>query len=111
MQPGRLFFIVNAKTKVNLLDKSLILLFGSIEYFKKRVIRKFPSVIKDHEGVLTIKTDKSILEFYYGTEEVIEKFVMVDVLLTDNPFLDVTDLCRSNHWLLYDLESERYLNL
>ena len=111
MQPGRIFFLVNAKSKIDLLDKSLIMLFGSIEYFKKRVFRIFTSVISDKEGVMTVKTENSILKFYYGEEDVIEKFVMVDVLLSDNPFSDVTRLCTENNWLLYDLDCEDYMTI
>jgi hypothetical protein len=111
IKSGRVFFLVNGKSKVNLLDKSLILLFGTIEDFKRRINRMFPSVINDKDGVLTVKTDNSILEFYYGSEEVIEKFVMVDVFLTEDPFKDVTNLCMENKWLLYDLEGEKYLDI
>jgi hypothetical protein len=111
MQPGRIFFLVNAKSKANLLDDNLILLFGTIEYFKKNIIRIFPSVISDHDGVLTIKTENSILKFYYGSEEVIEKFVMVDVLMSDNPFVEIKCICLENNWLLYDLEYEKYIEI
>ncbi len=111
MQPGRIFFLVNAKSEINLLDKNVILLFGSIGYLKKCVLKIFSDVLTDTDGVLTIKTDTSILKFYYGIEDVIEKFVMVDVLLSDNPLIDVTKLCIENNWFLFDLNSEKYMKL
>jgi hypothetical protein len=111
MQPGKIFYLINSKSKIDLLDKSVINLFGSIEYFKNAIFKMFNNVINDSDGVITLKTEDSVLIFYYGDEAVIEKFVMVDVLLSDDPLKDVTSICKMNKWLLFDFEAECYIDL
>ncbi len=110
MQFGKLFFLVNAKKEVDLLDKNLILLFGSTQDFKNKLNSFFPKTIWKDEGIAISKTSNAILEFYFGDDEVIEKFVMVDVLYTESPVKEVKELCKKYHWLLYDLDSEKYIN-
>ena len=87
------------------------MLFGSTEYFKKAVSKIFSEVIHDLDGVMTLKTENAILKFYYGDAEVIEKFVMADVLLSDEPSKDVSILCKENKWKLFDLEAELYVDI
>jgi len=110
IQSGRMFFLVNSKSKVDLLRKDLILIFGTTIDFKMNVLKIFPKQIKDDDGILTIKTDNSIMEFYYGTEELIDKFVMVDVKFSEEPSLDLKKLCAKTGWLLFDLDFEEYVD-
>ena len=85
MNSGKVFFLVNSKIQVNLLERNLVLLFGTNEYLRKRVVSQFPKVVKEDESTLTVKSGHAVLQFYYGAEEVIDKFVLVDVLFSDNP--------------------------
>jgi hypothetical protein len=107
------FFLVNSKAKVDLLDQSLNLLFGSAEDFNKRIQQTYPNIIKKGEGSLLVKTnDSTILKFQFENDTgVIEKFVVVDVEGTDKPFMEVTKLCRENNWLLFDTDGESYVNI
>lgn len=107
---GKTFFLVNHKSRVDLLDKNLILLFGTMEYLKKSVLISFPKIISDSDEVLTVKDGDTIFRFYYGQEEVIEKFVLVDILFSDEPVKAISRLCVENKWHLYDFETERYVD-
>jgi hypothetical protein len=111
MQSGRTFFLVNSKSKPNLLDRNLILLFGTIEGFKNKMEHLYPNIIWQNDGKAVLKTEDGILDFYYGTEDVIEKFVMVDVKFTEAPLKVVTRICRKYDWFLYDLDLEEYVSL
>lgn len=110
MKSGKLFFLVNAKKEVDLLDKNLILLFGSTKDFKNKINSFFPKTIWKDDGIAITKTNDAFLEFYFGDDEVIEKFVMVDVLCTENPVKELKAICEKYQWLLYDLDSEKYIN-
>ena len=110
MKFGKMFFLVNSKNEVDLLDKNLILLFGSTQDFKNKINNFYPKTIWRDEGIAVSKTTDAILEFYFGDEEVIEKFVMVDVLYTENPIKEIRGLCKKYKWLLYDLDTEQYVN-
>jgi len=110
MKSGKLFFLVNTKKEIDLLDKNLILLFGSTQDFKNKINSFFPKTIWEDDGFAKSKTADAFLEFYFGEEEVIEKFVMVEVLFTENPVKEVRGICDKYHWLLYDLDSEKYIN-
>ncbi len=110
MKSGKLFFLVNAKKEVDLLDKNLILLFGSTQDFKNKINNSYPKTIWKDEGIAITKTTDAVLEFYFGDDEVIERFVMVDVLYTEDPFKEIREICKKYHWLLFDLDSEKYVN-
>jgi len=110
MKSGKLFFLVKAKKEVDLLDKNLILLFGCTQDFKNKINSFFPKTIWKDNGIAISKTSNAILEFYFGEEEVIEEFVMVEVLFTENPVKEVRAICEKYQWLLYDLDSEKYIN-
>jgi hypothetical protein len=86
-------------------------LFGSIEDFKNKIERLFPKIKWQEDGNAVLITEDRILDFYYGTEEVIEKFVMVDVKYTDEPFKVVSRICSAYNWLLFDLDIEEYISL
>ena len=106
-----IFFLVNSKSKVDLTNKDLILLFGSTKDFRNKINSTYQRVDwNDENGVCTVVSINGILEFYFGDAEVIERFVMVDVLYTENPVKEVSELCKKYHWLLYDLDSEKYIN-
>lgn len=104
------YFIVNSKEKVNL-QESEMLLFGNTLDFRNKVIYTYPAIIKEEEGFLVVKSNDSILQFHYGTEYVIEKFVIVDVLLTDEPTKEIGKFCVRNNWHLFDLDSDAYIDL
>jgi len=110
MKFGKMFFLVNSKKEVDLLDKKLVLLFGSTQDFKNKINSFFPKIIWEDGGFAKSKTADAFLEFYFGDDEVIEKFVMVDVLYTENPVKELGDLCKKYQWLLFDLDSQKYIN-
>ena len=110
MKFGKMFFLVNSKNEVDLLDKNLILLFGSTQDFKNKINKLYPKTIWKNEGIAISKTTNAVLEFYFGDDEVIERFVMVDVLYTEDPFKEAREICKKYHWLLFDLDSEKYVN-
>jgi len=110
MKFGKMFFLVNSKNEVDLLDKNLILLFGSTQDFKNNINNWYPTTIWKDGGVAIAKTTDAVLEFYFGDDEVIERFVMVDVLYTEDPFKEIREICKKYHWLLFDLDSEKYVN-
>lgn len=110
MKFGKMFFLVNSKLKVDLLDKNLMLLFGSIQDFKNKINTYFPKTIWKEDGIAITKTSNAVLEFYFGNDNVIEKFVIVDVLYTEDPFKEIRGLCKKYNWLLFDLDSEQYVN-
>jgi hypothetical protein len=110
MISGRTYFLINSRTRPNLLDKNLILLFGTIEYFKEKINSHIPKTTwKDLEGVAMSRFEDSVYIFYYGDEEVIDKFVMVDVVYADEPIKEMLALCSKFNWHLFDLETERYI--
>ncbi|HEV8511816.1 MAG TPA: hypothetical protein VGQ59_00975 [Cyclobacteriaceae bacterium] len=90
--------------------KDLILLFGTNEYLREKVSAVFPDIISDKRDVLTVRSGDSIIEFYYGSEEVIDKFVLVDVLFSDDPGSVLLKLCSENKWHLFDVEAETYVH-
>ncbi len=79
-----IFFLVNSKSKVDLMNKDLILLFSSTKDFRNKINSTYQRVDWDEKnGVCTVVSSNGILEFYFSDDEVIEKFVSVDVSLTD----------------------------
>ena len=52
-----------------------------------------------------------MLEFYLENEAVIEKFVVVEVKLTDEPLRELSKLCKKYNWLLFDLDREEYVKI
>jgi hypothetical protein len=109
MKSGKAFFMVNAKSKPDLLDKNLVLLFGTNEYMRERVLKTFPDIIRESNVVLSVRSGDTVIDFYYGAEEVIDKFVLADVYYSESPHLILLEFCRLNSWHLYDFEKESYL--
>lgn len=110
MKFGKMFFLVNSKNEIDLLDKNRILLFGSAQDFKNKISKFYPGTIWKDEGIALSKTKDAILEFYFGDDNVIEGFVMVDVLYTEDPFKEIRGFCKKHNWLSFDLDSEKYVN-
>lgn len=108
---GRVFFLVNTRHEINLTHHSQVSIFDTFNSFRKKIDDFFRRVTWSVDGTCTAITDNGVLIFYYDNEEVIEKFLMVDVFLTDEPFAEVKKLSKSYNWLLYDLETENYLPL
>ena len=107
---GRIYFLINSRTRPDLLDKNIILLFGTTEYFKEKIKSHLPNTTwNDLEGVALSKFEDSVYMFYYGYEEVIDKFVMVDVLFSDEPIKELLALCNKFKWHLFDMETENYI--
>jgi hypothetical protein len=111
MKSGKVFFLVNAKWEADLKDRESILLFGTNEYLRAKVLETFPDIIGDKSDSLLVRSGDAVIEFYYGAEEVIDKFVLVDVLFSDDPKKILSTLCLQNKWHLFDLETESYVQL
>jgi hypothetical protein len=109
MKSGKVFFLVNAKSKLDLLNKDLILLFGTNEYLRSKVLATYPDLICEDEDILTVRSGDAVMEFYYGAEEVIDKFVLVDVVYLDEPERALFKVCKKNNWHFYDIEAESYI--
>ncbi len=105
------FFLVNSKTKINLANKDLILLFSSTKDFQNKINSTYRKVKWEANGNCTVISDNGILDFYLSEDEVIEKFVMVDVKFTDEPLAEVIKLCKKYNWLLFDLGKELYISV
>jgi len=111
MQSGRIYFLVNSKSKVNLLNKDLILLFGSAPEFVRKIKQFYLQFILEEDGLVVVKTSDAILKFYFGSDDIIEKFVIAEVLFCDEPIEEISPMCRKNNWLLFDLEEQEYKDL
>lgn len=109
---GSTFFLINSNSPINLTNKDLILLFGSTKDFINKINSTYKRVNwNKQDGICTVVSDNGILDFYFGDDEVIEKFVVVDVSLTDTPFTEVINLCKKYNWLLFNLDKEAYVDI
>lgn len=70
-----IFFLINSKKEVNLYCKDLILLFSSTKDFRNKINSTYQRVKwNNKKGICKVVTENGILDFYFGDEEVIEKF-------------------------------------
>ena len=59
-----------------------------------------------------LKTDNAIIEFYtHETEGSFETGIMADVKFSDEPILELMQICKRNNWILFDIDSEKYIPL
>jgi hypothetical protein len=105
-----IFFLVNSKTQVNL-DEELVMIFGPAKDFQDKINSTYKRVNWEKNNNCTVISENGVLDFYLNEDGIIERFVMVDVKLTDEPFLEVSKLCKKYKWLLYDLVKEKYINI
>jgi len=108
---NKTFFIVNSKEEIDLLNKNLILLFDTVENFKNKLSSTFAKINWRDNSTCTAITNNGILDFYFSDEEVIENYVIVDVKFTDEPFVEISNLCKKYGWLLFDLDTEKYIKI
>lgn len=107
-----IFFLVNSKTEINLTNKDLVMLFGLTKDFKNKINSTYERIIQNEKNEnCTVVSDNGVLDFYLDDDEVIVKFVMVDVKFTDEPLAEVSKLCKKYNWLLFDLNKEEYINI
>lgn len=107
---SRIFLIVNSEKEIDLINQGY-LVWGKLnkEEFKYRVFELFPQTKWDGDFG-RLKTDNAIIEFYmHETEGSFETGIMSDVKFSDEPTLELTQICKRNNLLLFDIDFEKYI--
>ena len=73
MKYSSTFFLINSKNKVNIIDKDLILLFGSTKDFLDKINSTYKRVQWNNGNTnCCVISDNGVLDFYLSEDEVID---------------------------------------
>lgn len=112
MIASRTYFIVNSEKEIDLINQGY-LLWGKLnkEDFKFCVSELFPQTKWDGDFG-RLKTNNAIVEFYTHEEEgSFEIGIMADVKFSDEPTIELIQLCKKNNWRLFDIDFDKYIPL
>ena len=109
---SRTYLMVNSEKEIDLINQGY-LIWGKLnkDDFKYRVSELFPQT-KWNEDFGALKTNNAFIEFYtHETEGCFETGIMADVKFSDEPTLELMQICKRNNWLLFDIDFEKYIQL
>jgi len=109
---SRTYLIVNSEKEIDLINQGY-LVWGKLnkDDFKYRVSGLFAQTKWD-EDFDVLKTDNAVIEFYtHETEVSFEIGMMADVKFSDEPTLELKQICKRNNWLLFEIDFEKYIQL